>query len=237
MAWPKKKGQKTRGIRKSRKSRVGKYGPKLQKRGPELKSVDVTVAGPTATIAASDATVQNQNLTTGYLICNLVQQGDSNQTRDGELITGKHLGLRFEVQVGGNAETSDALVRWLVVLDKNPNGSNPTLATVLRSYTEDGSTATTFNSGINPQGRNRFMIMAQNTVCVSKVSGPAPLVPVSVSLPLFGLQTRYAGSANPMTNSYIYNNAIYFICFGQMTGAGTLPTIRNFYTRYTFAEK
>lgn len=241
MAWPKKKTQRTKGVRKGRKwkGRKGLAGvPKINPvNRPELKSVTLGIAGPTATIAANSGTAQNQNLSTGFLCCNHVQQGDSNSTRDGNVVTGVHLGLRFTVQAGANTELSDAQVRWMVLLDKTPQAINVVLGAILNDYDQTGAGTTTFNSALNPDFQNRFMILRQGVLTVSKVSGPTPLQEVSCSLPLYKLQTGYAGTANPMTYAYMSHNALYFVCFGRMTGAGTLPTISNFLSRYTFTEK
>lgn len=204
---------------------------------PEKKAVNIAVAGPTATIAVSSATVSNQNLSTGFIVCNLVRQGDGEAFRDGNVVTGTHLGLRFTIQSGANAETSDGEVRWLVVFDKNPNGANVTVGTILSDQDEDGTATTSFNSALNMAQPGRFMIMRQGGVTVSKISGPTPLQQVSISLPLYGLQTGFQGTADPMSISYIGANALYFIIYGRMTGAGTLPTISNFLCRYTFQEK
>jgi len=231
------KKPRTKYTKKSRTTKSGPFGTVKQAFGAESKTVTLAVAGPTATIAVNGATVQNQNLSTGFCCCTFVQQGDGNHTRDGNVITGRHLGIRFSVQSGGNAETSDAEVRWMVVLDKSPNYGNTALSTILYDADQAGAYTCTFNSAVNPDNAKRFMIMRQGTVTVSKVSGPSPLIPVSISLPLYGLQTAFSGSANPMTYAYVQANGLYFICFGRMTGAGTLPTISNFLARYTFAEK
>jgi hypothetical protein len=205
--------------------------------GPEVKSVTLSVAGPVATIAAAGATVQNQNLSTGYCALNHVQQGDTNQTRDGFIVTGKSLGIRFNVVSGANAETSDAWIRWLIVIDNTPNSSNSPLSQILEDYDQAGANTTTINSGINPQNRNRMFIMASGQGVVSKISGPTPCVTVSRLINLDNMQTAYTGSANPMTYAYMKSNTIYFIIMAQMTGAGTLPTINNFVARYYFTEK
>lgn len=235
------KGAKKRYKKKAKaKKQYSKYSKRLApviSVGAETKSTDVSVAGPTATIAFNSATVGNQNLSTGFLICNLCQQGDSKQTRDGNLVVGRHIGIRFQIRVGANAETSDAYVRYMVVLDRKPNGYNTTLGAILANVDEAGAVTNTFNSGFKPEQEGRYLQLAQNTVTVSKVSGPTPVHHVSLSIPLYKMQTLYYGSANPMTYAYIAANAVYFICFSQMTGAGTLPTIADFVSRYTFSDK
>jgi len=214
------------------------YGSKPLAMGLETKDVTINLSAPVATIGCNSATVYNQNLSTGFLICNLVQQGNTNQNRDGNIVSGVHLGLRFQLQPGANTELSDAVVRYMVILDRSPN-SNIAVAMqdILTDISETGATSTTYNSGINPRHRNRFMIMRQGTTELSKISGPQALINVSMSCPLYGLQTGYTGSANPMTAAYIYANALYFLIFSRMTGAGTLPVVNEFVCRYTFKEK
>lgn len=205
--------------------------------GPEQKSVSILVLGPTATIGPAVNTVPNQNLSTGYLACNLVQDGNTRVTRDGDTIKGVHLGIRFNVVAGASAETSDAQLRWMVVLVRSPLSATQPLSTILEDWDEVGGTTTSFNSGVSPVNKDRVMILAQNSVVVSKVSGPTPIVPVSISLPLHGLLTKFNETANPMDYTNLVANGLFFICYSRMTGAGTLPTINNFLARYTFTEK
>lgn len=201
----------------------------------EQKHVDISVVGPTATIACAGATVPNQNLSTGYLCCNLVQQGPSEVNRDGKIVIGKHLGLRFGLQCGANTETSDAVVRYMVVMVRQ-NISTMALSNWLSILTETGGTATTFNSGVYPTQMPAVTVMHQNQVTISKVSGPSPIHNVSISLPLKKLPTAYVLSSNPMTFADVGSNAIYFVIFSRMTGAGTLPVITDFICRYTFQD-
>lgn len=236
--------QYSSGVRKPRtKYRAGShkvghaYGSRPLAIGNETKDINISISGSTPTVGANAATVSNQNLTTGFVICNLVQQGNTPYMRDGNVIAGVHLGIRFQLQPGANTELSDSVVRWMVILDRSPNATAPTLGTILNDTSEAGVATTTFNSGLNQDHRERFLIMRQGNTELSKISGPQALTNVSISCPLYGLQTGYNGTANPMTSAQIYANAIYLVIVSRMTGAGTLPTINEFLSRYTFKEK
>lgn len=205
--------------------------------GAERKSVVLAIAGPTATIAPSAATTLNQNLSTGFVCVNFTQQGNGVSQRDGNIVKGVQLRVHFTCAVGANAETSDGQVRWMIVLDRSPNLQNFTIQYVLRDLDETSAETTSWNTMVSPHSYGRFSLLKEGTVTLSKISGPTPLRDVNVVLPLKGLITQYAGTANPMTTGYIVANGLYFICFGRMTGAGTLPTITNFNARYVFVDK
>lgn len=217
--------------------RQGGFGFSNIMSGPEKKFVDLDVAGPTATIACAAGTVSAQTLATGYICCNLSRQTDTQNGRDGNIIKALFWELSMEIQSGANAETSDGQVRCICVVCQNWNAGNYPLSYVLEDRDEAGATTTTFNSQVNYVGQASARMLRDVTATVSKVSGPTPVQHVKMFIPLRGMLVRYQESTAPMTVAYILNNALFFICFGRMTGAGTLPTVANFHSRFCFQER
>lgn len=208
----------------------------LNKLREEVKMVDLSIPAATATIAAAAGTTQNQDLSTGYLVCNYCQTGDTNVNRDGNMVAMKSVSVRFDVSAGGNTDTSDGAVRYLIVLDKECNGSNSAMSTILSNTDEAGAATTTFHSGISIINTQRFQVLREGEVQVSKVGGPATVhIKEYIKFPT-GIPVRYDGTANPMTPGHIVKNAVYFIAFGHMTGAGNLPRISNFLARFRFID-
>lgn len=206
-------------------------------RGPERKTVDLSIVGPTATIAAAAGTASAQDLTTGFICLNLCQAGDTANSRDGNIVAMQSIAVSFTVQAGANTELSDAQVRSMVVVCSDWGGGNQVMSSLLGDISETGAATTTFASGVSPLGVVGCRVMRDIVTTVSKISGPSPSQHVQMIIPLKGLPVRYSGSANPMTIAYILNNAVFFIAFGRMTGAGTLPAIVNFKSRYIFTER
>lgn len=206
--------------------------------GLELKYVDFIAASSTATIALASATVQNASLsTTGFIPCNLIEQGSANFNREGSMVFGKRLHVCADFVAGSSAETSDAIVRCCIVQDTAPNLSNVTLGEIFQDTDQSGGTVNTdFNSGINSDKYYRFKLLYNRVLVVSKVAGPSPFQHLDVDLTLPSTPSRFIASAGAVTFAHILSNAYYFIFFSQMSGAGTLPKVANVTVRYTFAE-
>lgn len=92
--------------------------------------------------------------TTGSITAlNYVAQGDGSEGRDGNMFRMKSIELRYQLAMDTLEEQQTTGIRVMIFLDTDPNGSGPTLATLLDQTT---------NPMISPRNldnRSRYMVL------------------------------------------------------------------------------
>ena len=138
-------------------ARAGLYGSMR-----EIKFFDLTVADSAAgvpevaNIVPAEPTVAFSGLT----CLNEVRQGATAYNRIGLTIAVKSISIKFCCKIAGTAP-DNSILRWLLIYDRQPNGSFPTIATIL---SQNISTAPQFNSGLNMANKNRFSMLRDGYV-------------------------------------------------------------------------
>lgn len=95
-----------------------------------------------------DGSVSSKNATSDVTALNSIAQGDTNNTRDGNIIKPQSLSLKGRIITGADASET---VRVLIVKMRNDNGVTPTIGDILE--TEDTL------SPYNDSERNRFTVL------------------------------------------------------------------------------
>lgn len=122
----------------------------------EIKSFDQTFAANTVIVAFPSIAhgTGPADLSNGMTHVNAVVQGADYYKRIGQKINMKSCQLDFTVGAP-TSYTVPCVVRWCLIYDRQPNADYPSIGDIF--YTSAG--ATTFNSGVNMQNRNRFSVI------------------------------------------------------------------------------
>ncbi len=131
-------------------ARAGLYAPANSR---ELKYHDFTKI---LTIIASNGLVLQDS-------CNLVPQGTGAEQRVGRKLIIKKLQLRFHVELQPTAINTGALMRIMIVLDTQANGTAPTFAQIVQGGVWNG-----FN---NLATKNRFLIIRDMWISFNYTAG------------------------------------------------------------------
>jgi hypothetical protein len=127
----------------------------------EVKSFDVSVAAPAAGFVQSftlAAGAEPAAAFAGITELNDVRQGAAFYNRIGSKITMKSIMLDFDLV--GTLATTQNLVRWALVYDRQPNAAFPAIADVFANNTG----VTGFYQGVNMVNRSRFQVIRDQTV-------------------------------------------------------------------------
>ena len=187
---------------------------------PELKCVDTTNGN-------GSGVVLSLNTTPLVTPLNLVQSGAGFYNRIGRRIEMKSLHLTGLIHSTGKQADQD-YCRLLVVYDRQTNGALPAASDILKDYDQSGSSSTGVFSGINPDNRERFVILADYRLAMPGTSDTAPGIsanhavdPVAPTfninrfIPLKNLQTQFQAEHNPALIGDISTGAMYLVTMGS----------------------
>ena len=132
---------------------------------PELKCVDTTNGNGSGVVLSLN--------TTPLVTPNLVQSGAGFYNRIGRRIEMKSLHLTGLIHSTGKQADQD-YCRLLVVYDRQTNGALPAASDILKDYDQSGSSSTGVFSGINPDNRERFVILADYRLAMPGTNDIAP---------------------------------------------------------------
>jgi hypothetical protein len=189
----------------------------------ELKTVDTTVGhGAGVTLACN---------TTGLLTAiNLIQNGSQFYQRVGRRIEMRSLHLNGVLTQTGNPTTTNDYVRVMVVYDRQPNAATPGINSVLQSYDQVGTQTFSSLSGINPDERERWLVLADHRLVLPQVNtttstdgsveGTSSTFNINRFIKLKNLKTHYTGDTNPAVIGDISTGALYVLTIGSYA-AGT----------------
>lgn len=171
----------------------------------------------------------NQNINTGQvLLLNGIAQGDTGQSRDGDQI--KMLSMQYKINIQNN-DSAHMRYRYLVVLDKQADGTPPTISEVLQSTT---GPADTWVSPYNMDNKLRFQVLEDKSGQV--LFGESKNVHIGQFYHKFkgkadGLHVRYNGSTGSASD--LTTNPIYFIY--EVDSPTNVPTL-DFYSRIRYVD-
>lgn len=221
---------------------------------PELKMVDYyfSTAYTAGTYTPDTEPFQqlpiNQN--TNLLQCvNLVQQGTGLPQRIGTKVTSKGLQIKLNVVRTNINQNNPQTCRFMVIYDRQPNGTYPATNQVLTILTQANVNGTgIFTSMLNPTFKERMTVLRDKIWTLPPVN--ATLSSTVMTLPgnaertliiedyikLKGLQTTFNGTANPMTIAQMQTGAVYILVFGSATANTTDGWQIGGNVRYTFYD-
>lgn len=182
----------------------------------ELKGVDtiLTVAGPVIATTGTNGDV---------FTLNLVAPGTASYNRVGRKIAMKNLRIRFLANykyapIATTLSIQGALMRCVLVYDRQPSGAVPTFETIFGTTLQDGTEAATVLSPVRYDNTARFIVLSDNILNGSvdpgqSAGGTENEVAVSYHfdkfIPLKGLETVYSGQSSPCTIADISSGGLY----------------------------
>jgi len=185
-------------------------------RGGELKGVDtiLTVTGPVIATTGTNADV---------FTLNLVAPGTASYNRVGRKISMKNLRIRFLANykyapIATTLSIQGALMRCVVVYDRQPSGAVPTFETIFGTTLQDGTEAATVLSPVRYDNTARFVVLSDNILKGDvdpgqSAGGTENEVVVAYHfdkfIPLKGLETVYSGQSSPCTIADISTGGLY----------------------------
>jgi len=149
---------------------------------------------------------------TGITEVNCVAQGATSYNRIGTKIVIKSIKFDSTFTLRGTAPTQ-AVVRWMLVYDRQPNGAFPAFSSLL---SENISTVPSMYSGINMANRSRFLVLRDQTYALD--AEQRQIVHASAYIRT-GLESQF--TSNTATIGDITTGALYLVAFADSNAAAT----------------
>lgn len=180
------------------------------------------------------ATTTVISTTASFTLLNPVQQGTAFYQRDKMNILMKSIHLRGQIDATANGTGVPEYLRIMIVYDRQVSAAAavPNVADVLSDVDQAGAITSTSRAGKNMTNADRFLILkdhkmaiptnntgaAANTAdnCIIDPRGEKYNIDCYLSL---GLETKYASTANPLTQANIATGALYLLCYGNVAAA------------------
>jgi hypothetical protein len=201
------------------------------RRGPEIKSVDV----------ANNTYACN---TTGLVVpLNLIQAGSSFYNRVGRRCENISIHMTGMLIPTTNITTVPDYVRVMIIYDRQTNGVLPTVANIFSTYDQAGNQASSTWAGINPDQRERYVILADERRTPPPNSGSGVYSPTDGTFSSFqinrfrklqNLLTHYQADSAPAVIGDITTGGLFLVTYGAFS-SGTAPyqVHLNFRLRFT----
>jgi len=217
---------------------IKKFTSTAFKRGEEIKTLDIQFTGAAASPYVPDTqpcqTLTLDSTTSTVQAINLVQQGAGISQRIGNKISLKSLRIRLSLTPLGVTYLNPGRYRFMVLYDRNPNGSYVATNNILSESLQNNTIATgIWSSSLNPNFFDRFVVLYDRMKCLPAQNVGAALegsvgstedctFGVDEFIPLKNLEVMYNGTAGTMSIAFINTGALLILCYGQ-ANAGATP--------------
>jgi len=158
---------------------------------------------------------------------NLIQSGSGFFNRVGRRIEMQSIHVTGEVNQTETATLYNDYARILLIYDRQTNGALPSFATILASYDQSGTASTSYLSGLNPDERERFLILMDQrlvlpscpggTGVTGATDGPAVTFNINRFVKMRNLTTHYKADSSPAVIGDIATGSVYLIGIGRAT--------------------
>jgi len=176
-------------------------------------------------VNASGGISLSLNSTANIQCINLIQSGSGFFNRVGRRIEMQSLHVTGEVNQTTTATTYNDYARILVIYDRQTNGALPSYATIMAAYDQSGTASTTYLSGVNPDERERFLVLMDQRLVLpacpggsgvtGATDGPAVTFNINRFLKLRNLTTHYKADSSPSVIGDIATGSLYIIGVGR----------------------
>lgn len=224
-----------------RKSRpiIKRYKPNVynkytaKKRTQEIKTLDMTFSGNYNVGIYTQDQLNNPVIminTTGTiqnLAC--IQQGTAVSQRVGNKVALKSLRIRLALSILDQDYSSTSECRLMIVYDRQPNGTYPTIANMLQLIKQDGSTSNGNEvSSINVSQLDRYVVLMDKLISLppyttNNLSTTSMLGITQQSsyiidefIKLKRLETSFSTTSNPSIISNVQTGALYVVSLGDI---------------------
>lgn len=147
---------------------------------------------------------------TGITELNCIPQGATSYNRIGTKVVIKSIKFSTSISMLGTAPTT-GIVRWMLVYDRQPNGSFPAISSIL---SENISTVPGFYSGVNMGNRSRFLVLRDQLINFDADMFRTKAVSVYVRT---NLETQFTSTTSTIGD--ITTGALYFVAFSTTAAA------------------
>jgi hypothetical protein len=182
--------------------------------GGEIKIVD--------TIQGAGNITLNLNTTAVLDAMNLVQSGSAFYQRVGRRIEMQSLHIYGFLNQTGNV-AAEGFARIIVLYDRQANGAVPAYATVMANYDQSGTSTSSVYSGLNPDERERFLVLADLKITTPQTTSTVPgstdgtsaTYKIDRYIRLSGLTTHFKADSVPAVIGDIATGALLLIGVGD----------------------
>lgn len=198
----------------------------------EVKTVDLTWAAA--------GTGWNLNTTAMITPINLIQTGSTFTNRVGRRIEMSSLHLTGAItNIANRTTVANDYARIIIVYDRQPNGAVPTIGTIFASYDQTTSATTSVTSGINPDERERFVVLMDQRMVlppcdqasvgvtpqtIGSIEGNKDVWSVNRFIKLRGLTTHFKADSSPAVIGDIATGSLLAITWGSIGAGGEAYT-------------
>lgn len=178
---------------------------------PEIKSFDLTPENSIMVGVGAVAGTEPAAFATGMTEINDIQAGNAFYQRIGTKINIRSIMMRFEVANSklvsdSTWATEPALIRYMMIYDRQPNGAFPAITDVLQN---NDAGVVTHGSSVNIANRDRFAVLLDRNCQLSDGESQTKWISEYISCP--NLQTQFRSSA--ATIGDITTGSLLFIIF------------------------
>lgn len=165
-----------------------------------------------------------------------IQQGASESMRIGNKICVKSIRIKLICVPTPNNNISSTHGRFLVIYDRQTNGTYPAPNTILSSLNQSGSTLPgTYMDSINPNYMERFVVLCDEFITFPAATSAGLNATEEVvstnDKPLYidkfikckNLEAQFNGNTIPLGIGSVTTGAIYFISWGDANPFGLTP--------------
>ena len=155
---------------------------------------------------------------TGLTELNCIPQGATSYNRIGTKVVIKSIKFSTTFSMLGSAPTT-GIVRWMIVYDRQPNGSFPPISAIL---SENISTVPGLYTGVNMANRSRFLVLRDQTINFDVHLLQIKAVSTYIRT---NLETQFSSTTSTIGD--ITTGALYFIAFTNTAAAA------NYFKNYS----
>lgn len=195
------------------------------------------------TVNGSGNITLNLNTTPNLDAMNLIQSGSAFYQRVGRRVEMQSLHLYGFLNQTGTA-AQEGFARILVIYDRQTNGALPSYATLMANYDQSGTATSSVYSGLNPDERERFVILADFKITTPYVTaatfvpgstdGPSGTYKIDRFIKLRGLQTHYKADSVPAVIGDVATGSLLLVGVGdKASGSEGWNAVLSWRIRYS----
>lgn len=164
---------------------------------------------------------------TGITEVNCVAQGATSYNRIGTKIVIKSIKFDSTFTLRGSAP-SNCVFRWMIVYDRQPNGSFPSFSSLL---SDNISTVPSLYSGVNMSNRSRFLVLRDQIV-------PLDAEQLQIHHASAYIRTRLETQFTSTTSTIgdITTGALYLVAFSNVNAATDYVSMTNCHFRIRYFD-
>lgn len=208
--------------------RPAQFTPASAPRATELKCVDQHEVELRALVTIANVVGADNSLITGMTLVNGVAEGATVYQHTGNKVHMHSLALECEL-TQPQTDVSSSTVRLMLIYDRQSNGAYPAITTLLLNDGLFG--ATEFNSAININYRDRFLVLRDEQLVLDPAQALSRHYETYMKRSL-----EHVCITGDAAIASVGTGAIYFLAFYVQGVGTTAPKVSNLHARYRFFD-